>query len=394
VSTPKLICDRDIAQNDTFAEMFDEAQPVFSATTVREFLDLHKDATEIELEVRSDGGSTSEARIIYDMLKGCGKTITTHGYKVNSSAMILFLAGENRLIAENSDAIIHPVWVDAFGLPWKLEANDLRLFANEIEQEQVKLVDIYCKVIGEDKRDEVTALMAATTNLTSNEAIRLGFATGKLEGAKAENSKRSVVYTNKMLQAALMNKINQNKESMAKDETRFDKMLDTLNKMATAIGMKNEGETKNASAELSEGGSVYFDGDLGVGTAVFTDETMETPAPEGEHSLADGRTIVVADGAVSEINAADSGEEPADNSEEVAALNAKITALENANAEILANQTKQADAMNKVVDLLSGMKNIVVGDGSKEKRKPAVAKDFKDMSNFEKLKYNESKGKR
>jgi len=74
-------------------------------------------------------------------------------------------------------------------LPWKLEANDLRLFANEIEQEQVKLVDIYCKVIGEDKRDEVTALMAATTNLTSNEAIRLGFATGKLEGAKAENSK-------------------------------------------------------------------------------------------------------------------------------------------------------------------------------------------------------------
>jgi len=94
VSTPKLICDRDIAQNDTFAEMFDEAQPVFSATTVREFLDLHKDATEIELEVRSDGGSTSEARIIYDMLKGCGKTITTHGYKVNSSAMILFLAGE------------------------------------------------------------------------------------------------------------------------------------------------------------------------------------------------------------------------------------------------------------------------------------------------------------
>ena len=171
-------------------------------------------------------------------------------------------------------------------------------------------------------------------------------------------------------------------------------MLDTLNKMATAIGMKNEGETKNASAELSEGGSVYFDGDLAVGTAVFTDETMETPAPEGEHALADGRTIVVADGAVSEINAADSGEEPADNSEEVAALNAKITALENANAEILANQTKQADAMNKVVDLLSGMKNIVVGDGSKEKRKPAVAKDFKDMSNFEKLKYNESKGKR
>jgi ATP-dependent protease ClpP protease subunit len=217
VEAPILVCDRDIAPNDVFAEMFDESQPVFSSTTVREFLDANKEATEIVLEVRSDGGSTSEARIIYDMLKGCGKTITTHGYKVNSSAMILFLAGENRLISQNSDSIIHPVWVDAFGLPWQLEADDLRLFADEIDSEQVKLVDIYCSVIGEDKRVEVTQLMAETTNLSCDESIRLGFATGKLEGkSQPQENKRSVVYTNKMFAAAMLNKKNQTE--MAKEE--------------------------------------------------------------------------------------------------------------------------------------------------------------------------------
>lgn len=389
---PKLVCDRDIAPNDVFAEMFDEAQPVFSATTVREFLDANKEATEIILEVRSDGGSTSEARIIYDMLKGCGKTITTHGYKVNSSAMILFLAGENRLISQNSDSIIHPVWVDAFGLPWQLEADDLRLFADEIDNEQLKLVDIYCSVIGEDKRVEVSQLMAETTNLSSDESIRLGFATGKLgEVTKQENSNRSVVYTNKMFAAAMHNKKNQ--KEMVKEESRIDKMLDTINKMASAFVTKNEVEevieTVNASAELSEGGSVYYDGELADGTAVFSDEAMESPMMDGEFALADGRSVVVADGMVSEVKAVAEEEVVEEENKEVAALNAKIEALENSNKELLENQTKMLDVQDKTNELLDSMKNLVVGDTVKKNVvKRETPKNYNEMTNFEKLKYN------
>jgi ATP-dependent protease ClpP protease subunit len=372
--------------------MFDDAQPVFSATTVREFLDANKEATEIILEVRSDGGSTSEARIIYDMLKGCGKTITTHGYKVNSSAMILFLAGENRLISQNSDSIIHPVWVDAFGLPWQLEADDLRLFADEIDNEQLKLVDIYCSVIGEDKRVEVSQLMAETTNLSSDESIRLGFATGKLgEVTKQENSNRSVVYTNKMFQAALLNKKNQ--KEMVKEESRIDKMLDTINKMASAFVTKNEVEevieTVNASAELSEGGSVYYDGELADGTAVFSDEAMESPMVDGEFAMADGRSVVVADGMVSEVIAVAEEEVVDEENKEVAALNAKIEALENSNKELLENQTKMLDVQDKTNELLDSMKNLVVGDTVKKKVvKRETPKNYNEMTNFEKLKYN------
>ena len=398
MEAPILVCDRDIAPNDVFAEMFDDSQPVFSSTTVREFLDANKEATEIVLEVRSDGGSTSEARIIYDMLKGCGKKITTHGYKVNSSAMILFLAGENRLISQNSDSIIHPVWVDAFGLPWQLEADDLRLFANEIDAEQVKLVDIYCSVIGEDKRVEVSQLMAQTTNLSSEESIRLGFATGKLEGKKQpqEENKRSVVYTNKMFKAALLNKKNQ--KEMVKEESRIDKMLDTINKMASAFVTKNEVEevveTVNASAELSEGGSVYFDGELAEGTALFSDEAMESPITVPELALADGRSVMVADGMVTEVVAVSEEEVVEEENKEVAALNAKIEALENSNKELLENQSKMLDVQDKTNELLDSMKNLVVGDTVKKNVvRRETPKDPKDMTNFEKLKWNRANRK-
>ena len=397
---PKLICDRDIAPNDSFDEMFDESQPVFSSVTVRDFLDAHQDATEIILEVRSDGGSTSEARIIYDMLKGCGKTITTHGYKVNSSAMILFLAGEQRLISQNSDSIIHPVWVDAFGLPWQLEAEDLRLFANEIEKEQVKLIDIYCSVIGEDNRVEVTQLMAQTTNLTCDESIRLGFATGKLGVAeKVENSNRSVVYTNKMFAAAMHNK---KKEMVKEEKSVLDNVLNTINNITTAFKTKNEteevpteNETVNASAELAEGGSVYFNGELSEGTAVFSDESMETPSADGEYALADGRSVVVAEGLVSEVMAAsseDDEEEVDEENKEVSELKDKVASLEASNATIIENQEKTTEALNKVTKLLGSMSNLVVGDNDKGKApKREVPTVYAEMTNKQKMDFNRGK---
>ena len=130
--TPKLLIDRDIAQYDLYAEMWGDPQPVFSSNSLIDFLDANKEATEIEVDIMSDGGSTSEARVIYDLLKNCGKKVTTRGFKVNSSAVMIFLAGDERLIAENADFLIHPVWIDAMGLPWMLTGDDLQDFANEI----------------------------------------------------------------------------------------------------------------------------------------------------------------------------------------------------------------------------------------------------------------------
>jgi ATP-dependent protease ClpP protease subunit/uncharacterized coiled-coil protein SlyX len=401
VETPKLIIDRDIAAYDTYAEMFSEAQPVFSANSLQEFLDANVEATSIEVEIRSDGGSTSEARIIYDMLKNCGKTVITKGYKVNSSAVIIFLAGSQRLIAENADFLIHPVWIDAMGLPWMLTGEDLQLFANEVKAEESKLVNIYLGVIGEDKREEVTQLMKDSTNLTQDKVISLGFATGKLEeqGIKSEN-KRAITFNSNMSRMVLQNKV-KNQELTIEEMSILKDTLNSINE--TLKGFKNqvEGtpEVQNASSELSEGGSVYYDGELAEGVAVFVDESMETPAPDGDHLLADGRMITVSEGMVSAIAAASAEEEVATEDKDIDELKNTVSTLK----ETVASQTESINAIAETLKNLNpafkALQNLVPGDTGavatpKNTKKREIGKtvaEYDKMTNLEKKRFNQGK---
>jgi ATP-dependent protease ClpP protease subunit len=406
VETPKIVIDRDIAQYDTFAEMFAESQPVFSSNTLSDFLDQNKEAESIEVEIRSDGGSTSEARIIYDMLKNCGKNVITKGYKVNSSAVMIFLAGDERLIAENADFLIHPVWIDAMGLPWMLTGEDLQDFANEIKAEETKLIDLYVSVIGEDKRNEVMELMKDSTNLTNDKAIELGFATGKLgkvAETKTEN-KRAVSFNNKMAALIIKNKSNQNQKEMSLLTETLNKINDTLSKFKNTDEAKTEDSDKlNMSAELSEGGSIYFDGELAEGVAVFTDEAMETPAPDGDHLLADGRVVTVAEGMVSVIAAASAEDEPMPEGD---AENKDVDELKNTVATLTETVTAQTESINKIAETLKNMtpaftalNKLVPGDTGadatlRNKRKvvaEVTAADYAKMTNLEKKRYNQSK---
>ena len=354
---PRLICDRDISAHDIMAEMFGESQPVFSANMVREFLDLNPDAESIVLEVRSDGGSTSEARIIYDMLRNSGKKIITEGYRCNSSAMILFLAGDERLISENSDNIIHPVWIDAYSLPFALEAADLRLFADEIEKEQVKLLDIYVSVIGDDKRAEVQELMNNTTNLSSDQAINLGFATGMLSGVKAENSNRAATLTNGISQFILNKRktdSNFNNIAMNKIEEMIEGLKNSIDKMSSSIAGP---ELENASLEMGgeDSGFFYFEGDLEVGTMVWFDEEMTEAIEDQVYIMVDGRKMTVEGGAVTEIVEAPEEEEV----DEMASINSRIDGIENGMqtiADSLNLLVQNVESQNKNIE---GIKNAV-----------------------------------
>lgn len=407
METPKLIIDRDIASYDVYAEMWGDPQPVFSANTLTEFLDQHKDATSIEVDIMSAGGSTSEARIIYDLLKNCGKTVITRGFKVNSSAVMIFLAGDERLIAENADFVIHPVWIDAMGLPWMLTGEDLQDFANEIKAEETKLIDLYVSVIGEDKREEVTELMKASTNLSNEKAIELGFATGKL-GAKAEKTenKRAVSFNNKMAALVLKNKSNLNQKEMSLLTETLNKINETLSKFKNSEEEETT-ETLNASVELSEGGSVYFDGELAEGVMVFVDESMETKAPVGDHLLADGRVITVdEEGMVTAIAAASAEEPMPEDKKEGDTENKEVEELKNTVSTLTETVNAQSESINKIAETLKNMtpafaalQNLVPGDTGgestpKNKRKKVTEvtpAEYAKMSNLEKKRYNQSR---
>lgn len=70
---------------------------------------------------------------------------------------------------------------------------------------------------------------------------------------------------------------------------------------------KMEKEIKLAEAKLADGTTIYYDGDLGVGTALFIDEAMATPVPaeagvETEWMLEDGITkVYTVDGLITKI---------------------------------------------------------------------------------------------
>jgi len=54
--------------------------------------------------------------------------------------------------------------------------------------------------------------------------------------------------------------------------------------------------------------TVYSNGDLQIDTPVFIDDTMQTPAPDGTHTFADGTIIEVKSGKITKITPKDAGQ--------------------------------------------------------------------------------------
>lgn len=84
--------------------------------------------------------------------------------------------------------------------------------------------------------------------------------------------------------------INNNPIEMDKKETTLDKIWAKLESLVPSK------ETKLASRELAGGGVLYTEGEFEDGVNVYTDEAMQSAAPDGEYELADGMILTVVDG--------------------------------------------------------------------------------------------------
>ena len=85
-----------------------------------------------------------------------------------------------------------------------------------------------------------------------------------------------------------------NKNAQNMKNEALTKVSELLKAASEAIKPK---EQKLGSSEIDGGGTVYFEGEtLEVGSNVYSDEAMETPAPDGTHNLASGKVVVVAEG--------------------------------------------------------------------------------------------------
>lgn len=382
----KLVIDKNIGDNDEWAEMFGMTDPNFSASDFRNFLDQNQEADEIEIEISSNGGNCTHGFEIYDLIKNSGKKVTTIAFKCNSIATVIFLAGSERKISKNAQFVIHNPFIDPYGLGYEgLTADELLAISNDVRAVEDKIFNIYKEVLGldENQQTEVRNLMSADTDLGADRALEFGFATAIINGPTQAKAVRLAQYSNNI--AALLK--TKSKKSPDMDIKAFKAQLDAISasiaKGFEKLGLKPDGtpakpEVKNATATLEDGGTIYFAEDtLANGITVYTDEAMTTVAAAGEYKLSDGTTFKVDEtGKTSDVSAPeDLAAQNAQLQEEVSNLQNELEAAKKTNKEVVAQLTalsKQVDALAKVVPGDPGKPNPGASGAEKSEAKASL----------------------
>lgn len=335
-------------------------EETFNLSSLKKFLaSLEEDVTDIHVSINSGGGSVIDGWAIYDKLKTSGYNITTIGEGiVGSIATIIYMAGTTRKLHENTKFFIHnPYWQpDA---PTPMGAEDLAKLSNELKYEEDKILNFYVAQTGSEL-SIIEPLMKASTDLTSEQAIELGFAHSIIT--------ESIAARKYQLVACIENKQTKTKQM---EKTIVDEIKNGFNKMAAMFRkatFKNM-EIKVVDKEGAEG-TLFVESeteDLSGKNAFLIDaEGNQTVAPDGDYTDVDGKVIVVAGGVVSEVK-----EMEAEKTEEtIEDLKAKLAAAlsenETLKASVQASATEKETLEANLTEIKTefvALKETIIGAG-------------------------------
>jgi len=277
--------------------IFAEGNDAISAKSVSNFLDEHKEAGAITVKINSRGGDVQEGWAIHDLLVNSGKTIKTIGEgKIYSIATIVFLAGTEREIMKNADGLIHNPYIPPYTLADQYESGDLLKIAESLQQEEEKILNFYAEKTGADKA-KLAEYMKEDTKLSAEDMLSLGFATKIIEPVKAY--------------AFIKHKNNFKMDE--KDVKTFGEKIDAI--LEKIKGLSRLPVTDQT---LKDKDGKEFKLEKESGAPAVGDKAT----PDGSFVMADGKTIVIADGAITEIK------EPVADKTELELANEKITQLQ------------------------------------------------------------------
>lgn len=384
MTVAKIFIKTDIGEPDFFAQAFGCEAMSFSAADMSKFLMDNADATEIEVDISSNGGSVTQGFEIYDLLKNSGKQITTRAYKANSIATVIFLAGSKREITKNAQFTIHNPYISPMNLGMDgLEADDLQAIADDIRACEDKIFNLYKEVIGFDAtfEAEIKDLMKADTDLTSTNALKYGFATSIINGENtAAQNLTFGAYTDKIAAYITKNKT-QNNMDVNKILAKFDAIENSIKKVFKAQNLNEDGTPidpkKNSSATASDGTIMYFsESALAVGIAVFSDEAMTIPMPDGTYEVEMSEVTVVG-GLISEMESMEAKALAAMTAEN-ADLKAQLaTALESTNAVVKELKDLSTEVIALKAFIPSDVKNLNVDTTDRSKLSPAQLQNLR-----------------
>jgi ATP-dependent protease ClpP protease subunit len=314
-----------------------------SLTSVKNAYNANTACSDVVVHIHSNGGSVHEGFAIHDFLVNTGKRITTVVEGLCCSiATVIFMAGTERKLTENSRFLIHNPWGNAEG-----DAAQFRQYANELENEQLRLLNFYKQQTGAD-----TILLQSYMNeerLMSPElAVELKFATGIIDTVKA-----MALYRNALHNPYIINN-NQTNTSMDKNPKNrtggFTQLVNGLKNLLKDINNDLTGSPKAANKTLAnDAGGLYFDGDLAEGTAVYSDEAMTIAAADGDYEFEDGTAITVSNGVVTDVTQPNDGAGVNDDP----TGKATIVALRKKLAQLKSEKQALEKAMNESEDVLT-----------------------------------------
>lgn len=130
----------------------------------------------IEVNIMSPGGSVIEGLAIYDTMRALNKKIITRAMgQAASIASIIFMAGDEREVADNAELMVHNAWTGIAG-----NKNELSEVIDRLDTIDQKLVNIYASRTNLNE-DQVKELLDKETFMSADEALEMGFATSKAD---------------------------------------------------------------------------------------------------------------------------------------------------------------------------------------------------------------------
>lgn len=335
---------------------------------------IPKDDDTIDMRIFCNGGSVIEGWAIYDRLRQSGKKITCiiEG-KAASMATIIMLAApkENRRAYKNASLLLHNPWVPGWALGEQLNAKDLENQAEEMRMWQNKMVDAYVERC-ECDRDEIQALMDKDIFIDTDKAIELGLISSTVPAISASASKCVSSYINtKKSNPKAMGKKTEEKASL------LDKVLDRIGvktlEEAEAAVQEPQAKTEPVAMELNTADGQTLTVEREEGEPQVGDKA----SPDGTFEMPDGKTIVVEEGVITDIQTSDDGDGDTDDGggdggegsasaddDTVAKLQSQVSALQKQLTEVKA-QLASAQKMAKSKDELRILNAVKMAGGEK-----------------------------
>ncbi|MCD8206542.1 MAG: Clp protease ClpP [Bacteroidales bacterium] len=216
------------------------------------------DADYINVHINSYGGEVAEALAIYNTLKRHPAQVTTYvdGFAC-SAATIVFMAGDNRIMSNIGNFLVHPAWAGVLG-----NAEDLRREADNLDAITEQSITAYMEHVTKT-RDELVDLMSEEKFLTPDEVLEWGFATEIEDASESDRPAASV--------KSLVHKLLTEKGEDVMQKSDLDAINDEIEALKAALESLSEKINQDEDEEDTE---------------VDTDEESEQPEKQKADMMA------------------------------------------------------------------------------------------------------------